>query len=299
MLATPTAEPTLLPDDPTDQIVGESADLLEAFLEAIPRIGLALVTLIVLILVAIVVRKVLRTRLTKARNESFGRVFSKLAFGLIVSTAVVFSITIVFPSVQPVDLIAGLGVFSIAIGFAFQDILSNLLAGILLLIRQPFEIGDQIEVSGHTGEVKMITIRETQLRTFDGQKIIVPNAEVYQQTLRVQTAYGPRRTVIAIGLDDHEDQDAATDVILDAIRSIDGVQADPAPQVYFTGYGDSTTDLEVRYWTAPEQAEVRRVQDKVVRAISRNLKDSGISMPSPIRELDARVSFDETINKNR
>ncbi len=173
------------------------------------------------------------------------------------------------------------------------------LTGILLLIRQPFEIGDQIEVSGHTGEVKMITIRETQLRTFDGQKIIVPNAEVYQQTLRVQTAYGPRRTVIAIGLDDHEDQDAATDVILDAIRSIDGVQADPAPQVYFTGYGDSTTDLEVRYWTAPEQAEVRRVQDKVVRAISRNLKDSGISMPSPIRELDARVSFDETINKNR
>ncbi|NNL49012.1 MAG: mechanosensitive ion channel family protein, partial [Acidimicrobiia bacterium] len=198
-------------------------------------------------------------------------------------------------SVTPGDLIAGLGVFSIAIGFAFQDILSNLLAGVLILIRQPFEIGDQIEVDGQTGTVQEITIRETQLKTFGGEKIVIPNAEVYQSIVRVQTAYGPKRTVLVVGLDDHEDQENATQVVLDAVRSVDGVKSDPPPQVFFTGFGDSTTNFDLRYWTDPEQATVRQVQDKVVRSVSRALKEAGIDMPSPITELDARSSFKEAL----
>lgn len=295
LLATPTEDPTVLPSAPGEEVTAATGNIVESLLEAIPRLVLAVVVLAVVIGIALLLRRVLRKRLTEARNESFGNVFSKLAYGLVVVAGVLLATSILLPSIAPGDLLAGLGVFSIAIGFAFQDILSNLLAGILLLLRQPFEIGDQIEVSGHTGTVEEITIRETQIKTFKGEKIIVPNAETYQQTIRVQTAYGPKRTDLVIGLEDDQDQDVVTDVILDALQPVEGVLDDPEPQVYFTGYGDFSTNCDVRYWTQPQQAEVRGVQDRVVRAISRALTQTGIPMPSPIREIDARSSLKDAL----
>lgn len=265
----------------------------DSFVDALPRIGIGVGIVVLAWIVARVVRRFVTPRLAARRTESFGRVIGKLIGYTIVAIGTLIGAIVIFPSFKPVDVLAGLGIFSIAIGFAFQDILSNLLAGILLLIRQPFQSGDQIEVSGQRGTVEEITIRETQIRTFDGEKVLIPNAEVYQNVIRVQTAYGPKRTTLAIGFDDWEDLDEAAEVVLGAIRDIDGVESDPAPQAYFSEFGESTTNMDVRYWTAPEQAEVRRVQDQVIRSIGRALKEAGISMPSPIRELDARDSVRE------
>ncbi len=283
------------PDDPAagdaaGQASEEAQNLLEAFLEALPRIGIGLAIILVTYALGKLLRRVLEPRLAERRSKSFGRVISRLIGYGVITVGFVIGVTAIFPSVQPVDLMAGLGIFSIAIGFAFQDILSNLLAGLLLLIRQPFESGDQIEVSGQRGTVQGITIRETQIKTFDGEKIIIPNAEVYQNVIRVQTAYGPKRTSLTIGLDDWEDLDRAADIIVDATRGVDGVESDPEPQAYFFEFGDSTTNLQLRYWTQPEQAEVRRVQDGVIRAVAKALREAEISMPSPITEIDARDS---------
>ena len=152
-------------------------------------------------------------------------------------------------------------------------------------------------MSGQRGTVQGITIRETQIKTFDGEKIIIPNAEVYQNVIRVQTAYGPKRTTIGVGLDDWEDLDRAADVIRAALDDIAGIQTDPPPQVYFHEFGDSTTNLEVRYWTQPDQAEVRRVLDAAIRSIAAALRAADISMPSPITELDARESVTNAMSK--
>ncbi|MEO6651354.1 MAG: mechanosensitive ion channel family protein [Ilumatobacteraceae bacterium] len=234
--------------------------------------------------------------LASRRTESFGTVVAKLIGYLVVIASVLVAAVVIFPSFKPVDVLSGLGIFSIAIGFAFQDILSNLLAGILLLIRQPFHAGDEIEVSGQHGTVEQITIRETQIRTYDGEKVLIPNAEVYQNVIRVQTAYGPKRTTLVIGLDDWEDLDRAADVALGAIRDIDGVEADPPPQAYFNSFGDSVTNMDLRFWTQPQQAEVRRVQDQVVRLVGRALKEAKIPMPSPITELDVRASVKDLLS---
>lgn len=287
----PSPTETVAPTDVTGNVTQEAKNLIEAAIESLPRIGIALVILVVGYGVAVGLRAFARRRLFGGRSESFTRVFSKMIYAAVIVVASLLAVTTVFPSVAPVDVLAGLGVFSIAIGFAFQDILSNLLAGILLLIRQPFEEGDQIEVGGVRGTVQGITIRETQIRTFDGEKVVIPNADVYTGVITVQTAYGPSRTVLGIGFDDWEDFDVATDVILEAVGSVDGVLADPGPEVFFKEFGDSTTNCDVRYWTDPDQATVRSVQDRVVRAIGAGLAEAGISMPSPITELDARASL--------
>ena len=293
------------PDDTEDatgtdaaaNVSEESGEILEALLEALPRIGIGLVIFVIALIIAKLLRRFLTPFLSKRRTDSFGRVVTKLIAWTVLAFGFLFGVAAIFPSVKPVDLLAGLGIFSIAIGFAFQDILSNLLAGILLLIRQPFEAGDQIEVSGERGTVQAITIRETQIKTFDGEKIIIPNAEVYQNVIRVQTAYGPKRTTIMIGLEDWADLDAAAEVILEATRGVDGVESDPAPQAFFFEFGDSTTNLDLRYWSQPEQADVRAVQDRVIRSVGRALKDAKIPMPSPIREIDSRPSLDRSLGQ--
>ncbi|WP_436795858.1 mechanosensitive ion channel family protein [Actinospongicola halichondriae] len=255
------------------------------------RIGVGLGVVIVAYIVSRVTRRVLEPRLTARQTPSFGRVVSRLVGWGIVSVAVIFAVTLASPSVKPVDFIAGLGVFSIALGFAFQDILSNLLAGVLLIIRQPFQQGDQIEVNGFTGTVEGITIRETTLKTFDGQRVIVPNADVYQSAIQVLTAFGERRTSLEIGVGYDDDLGVAEDVILDACRGVEGVLADPEPQAYLIGLGDNAVVFDLRYWTDPHQADVRRVEHLVFRAVKERLDAEGLDMPFPVRTIEAAPSL--------
>ncbi len=285
----------------TDPIVdgGEVAagfeNLVDGLLRALPRLGIAVVALAIAWGAKVVLVKVLEPRLAAYRTPSFGKVFSRIigwtAFGVIA----VLGLTVLFPSIQPVDLLAGLGIFSIAIGFAFQDILSNLLAGLLLLIRQPFTGGDQIQVGDHVGTVQEINVRETVLKRFDGQEVIIPNADVYQSAIRVQTAYELARIDLPVGFGYDDDVDTALEVALEAARGVDGVLDDPAPQAYLTGFGGSSMDFDLRVWAAPSQAERRRIQHELVRAIKYAYDEHGIDIPFPIRTLDIAASTREAL----
>lgn len=259
------------------------------------RIGVAVGIVVVAWLVSRVLRRFLEPRLAARQTPSFGRVVSRLIGWAVVTVAVIVAVTLAAPSVKPVDFIAGLGIFSIALGFAFQDILSNLLAGLLLIIRQPFQQGDQIEIDGFTGTVEGITIRETTLKTFDGQRVIVPNADVYQSAIQVRTAFESRRTSLEIGVGYEDDLDAAETAILEAAGSVEGVLDDPAPQAYLIGLGDNAVLFDLRYWTAPEQADVRWIEHLVFKAVKERLDADGIDMPFPVRTLEAAPSLVEAL----
>ena len=139
---------------------------MDAFLDALPRLATALAVLVVGWVAGAITRRLVRPQLRRRRAPSFSAVVSKLIGWAVGVAGTIVAVTIAFPSVQPVDVLAGLGVFSIAAGLAFQDILSNLLAGLLLIFRQPFVSGDQIAVGEHEGTVEEISIRETSIRTF-------------------------------------------------------------------------------------------------------------------------------------
>ncbi|MFP3354118.1 mechanosensitive ion channel, partial [Pseudoalteromonas sp. SIMBA_153] len=97
----------------------------------------------------------------------------------------------------PAKLIGALGIGSVAIGFAFKDIFQNLLSGILLLISEPFRIGDQIVSGDYEGTVEDIKIRATTIRTYDGRQVVIPNSDLYTSALTVNTAYKQRRLQVA------------------------------------------------------------------------------------------------------
>ncbi len=278
-------------DSPTEEVTDSASSMLEGFLETLPRLGIALAVVVLAWIVSRVVRMILFRALDGHQTPSFQRVMSKLGGWLVFGLGVLIAMTVAFPSVKPVDLLAGLGIFSVAVGFAFQDILENTLAGVLLLFRQPFESGDQIDVQGQQGTVEAITIRETRMKTFDGRMVIIPNRDVYKSVIVVQTHYEVRRLNFVVGVAYENDADEARQVVVDALASVDGIRSDPAPEALINQLNVSTVDIDARFWTDAPQHNARVVLDKAIRAVKDALDAKGIEMPADIIALQATPSF--------
>ncbi len=275
----------------TEEVAASASDLWSSFVGSLPRVGVAIVIIIFGWAAAKGVRWLLRRYFESRNTASFAQVMSKVGGWVIVSLATLIAITVTFPSVKPVDLLAGLGFFSVAVGFAFQDILENTLSGVLLLFRQPFQTGDQIEVQNRTGTVEAITIRETRIKTFDGQLIVIPNRDVYKSVIRVQTHYEDRRLSFTVGIAYENDAHEACDVIVDALSQVEGVADDPPPDAITSELGVSTVNIEARFWCRPQQRDALIVLDRAIKAVKAALDEHGIEMPADIVALQATPSF--------
>lgn len=279
----------------TEELTESATSAWTTFVESLPRVGIALLVLVGFVLAGRAIRPVVRWWLLRHRTKSFATVFARVTQGMMTVLGVLLAITVVFPSVQPVDVLAGAGLLTVAAGFAFQDVLSNLLAGILLLFRQPFVGGDQIEVDDVAGTVQEINIRETVIRTFDGRRVLLPNSKVYAAVIAVQTGYDAIRTSFVVGLAYEADLGEARRTALDAVSGVEGVLDDPAPDALLTTLGVSTVDLEVRFWTVPQQIELLRVRDRAIEAVKVAMDEAGIEMPTEIVALQATASFEAAL----
>ena len=259
--------------------------------EALPRVGIAIGVFAAFMLVGRLVRPFVRGRLERRRTPSFARVFAKLTSSAMSVAGLLLAVTIVFPSVRPVDVLTGAGVLTIAAGFAFQDILQNMLAGVLLLFRQPFRGGDQITVGEATGTVEEINLRETVITTFDGRRILVPNAQVYTNVIRVQTAHHTVRTSFRVGIAYEADMALARRVAVEAVARVPGVVPEPSPEALYSKLDSSTVDLDVQFWSSPRQLELRRTLDRAIEAVKSAFDAYSIEMPSQVVALQATSSL--------
>ncbi len=192
---------------------------------------------------------------------------------------------VVFPSVKPESVLAGLGLSSIAIGFAFKDVVENFFAGFLILLREPMEIGDVVECNDVEGRVEEITIRDTMIRKLDGQCVLVPNAMLFKNPVTIRTDREKRRVSIACGVSYDADLDEARQVILEATQGASTVLDEPKVQVLAQQFGGSSIDFDVLWWTASQPMELRQSRDEVVRCIKSALDQAGIEIPFPQRVL--------------
>ncbi|MGK7942701.1 MAG: mechanosensitive ion channel family protein [Crocosphaera sp.] len=217
------------------------------------------------------------------KSHSLQILLTKTSYVFIWVAGVLFAAVVAFPGLRLGDIIATLGLSSVAIGFAFQDIFKNFLAGILLLIQEPFRINDQIIVGEYEGTVESISIRTTQIRTYQGERVLLPNSTVFTSAVQVRTAFNHRRTDLGVGVDYNTSLPKAKTILLRTIYEIDDILETPEPEIDLVNFGDSSIDLVVRYWTAPSQAVVRRVQSETMMAIKAAFDAADISIPYPIR----------------
>jgi small conductance mechanosensitive channel len=254
---------------------------IEGFWWVLPNLGIALVVSgLFLVAAGIVRRAVLRVFKRRARPDLAIMLAGAARWGVIGLGFLVVA-TIIFPSISPANLLSTLGIGSIAIGFAFKDILQNWLAGLLILLRQPFRTGDQIIVGKHEGTVEHIEARATLIKTYDGRRVIIPNSAVYTDAVTVNTAFPLRRSQYDVGIGYGDDIDRACEVILAAIRNVEGVAQDPPPETFAWELSGSTVNLRVRWWTHSKRSEVVRTQGRVIRVMKQALGDAGIDLPFP------------------
>ena len=261
--------------------------------------NLLLATLIVLVAVA---AGRLSRRLTKkllasfSDNASINSLVSTLVHIGVLAVGLFVALGVLRLDKTVTSLLAGAGIVGLALGFAFQDIAANFIAGVIMAVRKPIALGDVIESNGHFGTVTTINLRSTELRTPQGQMVLVPNKDVFQQSLVNYSVVGQRRVDLAVGVSYGDDLAKVREVTLAAVRGVANVLQDPPVELWYTGFGDSSINFEVCYWVDYErQAQYRAAVSDGVMAIKRAFDEHDITIPFPIRTLDFGIKGGERL----
>jgi small conductance mechanosensitive channel len=267
--------------EPIGLMMAKLSSFADGFFIQLPNIIAALLFLAVAWWMAHLVARAIARIAVHRNRPDLGDLLGSLARGAVLVAAFLFAAAIVFPSIHPGDVFATLGIGSVAIGFAFKDILQNLLAGILLLINRPYRRGDQIVVKDYEGTVERIESRATLIRTYDGRRVVIPNSDIYTSPVVVNTAFEKRRDEIIIGIGYGDDPAAAIDIFVVALAAVDGVLTDPACEVLPWALNDSTVDLKARWWADSARTEQVHVRARVVLALFKAAAANGIDLPFP------------------
>ncbi|BDA75633.1 hypothetical protein CAL7716_097990 [Calothrix sp. PCC 7716] len=179
-------------------------------------------------------------------------------------------------------LVGTLGLTSVAIGFSLRDVLSNYFSGIILLASRPFRLGDQIIIKEFEGTVTQIQLRATTLKTYDGRVVYIPNQEVFSATITNNTACTTRRNTLTVGIGYESDITRAKEIINEAVLAVEGVEADPKPDILVRELAASTVNIEVRFWINSRRLPFLEMTSLVAQAIKEALMQAGVDMPTDI-----------------
>lgn len=186
-------------------------------------------------------------------------------------------------SVRLGPLLGALGIGGLAVAFAAQSILENFMSSIILQIRRPFRRGDQILTNGLDGIVEDVNFRTVSLRTYSGERVLVPSAMVLRNPITNHTVLGRRRTTLQVGISYDVELDKALPLIAKTVAGAEGVLAQPAPEAFVEEFAESTINIAVRFWHQPDMATMWKVRSAVAVAIKAALDAANVEMPFPQR----------------
>ena len=269
--------------NPVTALTDKLSAIVEGFFYILPNIGIGVVVLGLFVVAGWAVRRSITGVLSTRDRTDLGVLLGGFARWALVLFGVLVAATIIFPSVKPADLFSALGIGSVAIGFAFKDILQNWLSGLLILYRQPFGRGDQIRSGEFEGTVEAIEARATLLRTYDGQRVVIPNSDIYTRAVTVRTAYPNSRSEYYVGIGYGDNVERACQVIRQSLGRVPGVEGDPAPEAIPWELAGSSVNIRVRWWCKSPRADVVRTRGAVIAAIKSDLGRAGIDLPFPTR----------------
>lgn len=243
------------------------------------RLTVAIAVIAAFVLLARLTTPVVCRVLDRRRRPSYTRVFSGLFRVAVVLIGCLFSLTLAFPSVRVADVLAIFGVISVAAGFAFKDTFENLLAGALLLLRDPFKSGDQVTIAERDGTVEGVTVRETLLRGHDGRRYFIPNAKVMTGVIEVETDGSVRRQSFSLLLAPTTDFASLRSIVRDAVAGAEGVCAEPAVDVVLVDVVEGEVEVEGRFRSGSRRREATAARDAAIAAAVAALHEHGVPFP--------------------
>lgn len=272
--------------NPVNILLHRLQELVAQFIRVLPQLLIGVVVLLITWLAAKFARRIADRLLRHTQVRGALVNLAETLIGVLIwVVGLMVASSIVLPGVTPANLLAVVGLGSVAVGFAFKDIFENFLAGVLIMLRRKMRIGDMIECQDVAGKVEHITLRDTYLRHLSNELVLVPNAYLFKNPVKILTDEAKRRHQVEVGVGYDVDLDEAARVIDGAVRSVELVDASKRIDVFAKEFGDSSMTFVVRWWAGSAPYDAHRSRDAVVRAIKAALDDAGMEIPFPYRTL--------------
>ena len=256
--------------------------MIKGFIQLLPQLIIAAVIIVLTwalakLAVRLAVRAMAHTPLRLDLRQLI-QTLTRLAVWIV---GLMIAMTVAIPSLTPAGLFAGLGVGALAIGFAFQDIFENFLAGVLIMMREKMHIGDSIECNSIQGQVEKITLRETHIRQASGELTIVPNSMLFKNPVKILTDRDVRRTEIMVGVSYDADLAQVREIIRGAVRATEHVDLSKPIDVFPVQFSASSIDFQVLWWADAKASDLRGIKGGVMEAIKQALDAARIEIPYP------------------
>lgn len=263
-------------------------ELWNKFIEAGPRYLVAIAILLIAWLIAKLAGTLIRKSIGRTSTQGHVDILiARTVSGIILGLGLLLALSEIGMSLT--GLLAALGLASVGIGFALQDILSNLFAGIILLLQHPFTIGDQVMIGQEEGTVENVRIRDTQILTYEGERVFIPNQTVFSNPIINYTSTPSLRIDVRVGIRYEEDVDKARRLIKEVLESIKGILDQPEPAVLIEAESEALI-LVARFWMDSDRNRRLKVQSDVLELIVKSFNSAGITIPYPIRTIEFHPS---------
>lgn len=281
-----------------EEVMSKLESWLNTLISMLPEMVVALFVLLLFFGIGKLARKAVHKLLSRATmNKTVIDLLETVAGIIVVGLGTFIALGVLNLDGAVTSLLAGAGIVGLALGFAFQDIASNFISGIILTIRHPFGIGDIIETKDIYGTVKKLNLRNTILETPQGQVVYIPNKIVFENPLTNFTSDGQRRIDLACGVSYGDDLQKARSLAIEAIEELEGYNGDRDILFFYEEFGGSSINFKVCFWvnfrTNPDFLDMR---SEAIMAISEKFNEHDIMIPFPIRTLDFGIRGGEKLD---
>ena len=280
-------------------VLEKLASWLDTLIIMLPNFGAAILIVIAAALLARLVRHVVEGVLGRAsRYHHVNRLLATISYILVLGTGLFIALGVLNLDKTVTSLLAGVGIIGLALGFAFQDIAANFISGVLLSIRRPFREGEIVESNDYTGVISELNLRATHIRTFQGQLVIIPNKDVFQNPLVNFSRQRRRRVDLVCGVAYGDDLERAREIAVEAISGLEMRDSSREVELFYDEFGESSINFKLRFWIDfAKQTDFLHAQSEAIMRLKRAFDENDITIPFPIRTLDFGVVGGEKLSE--
>ena len=278
-------------------LLGKLEHWVEIGIAMLPNAFVAVFVMVASYFAAKVVKLVAQRIVTRFSDKvAINNLLATLMYLFTIGTGVIMALNVLHLEQTVTSLLAGAGIITLALGFAFQDITANFISGILIAFRKPIQVGDIIQTDDFIGEVEKIDLRITMIHTFQGLHVMIPNKDVFQSAITNYTKTSNRRIDLAVGVSYADDLEKVKEVALAAVKDLPHRIPDTAPQLFYDEFGDSSINFTLMIWVHyRSEIEYLEAKSECIIAIKKAFDLHGITIPFPIRTLDFGIKGGERL----
>ncbi|WP_417266328.1 mechanosensitive ion channel family protein [Brumimicrobium sp.] len=282
-----------------DLVINKVTHWTEDLVVMLPNFVLAIIVMVLFVFLGKLSKSIISKVLFKTlNNRSLSSLISRIIYLIVLTIGAFAALSLMNLDKTVTSLLAGAGILGLALGFAFQDIATNFIAGFFMAAKRPFKIGQVIHCEGHSGIIKHIGIRTTEIASFQGQEIIIPNKLLFQNPLINDSENVYKRIDLEVGVSYGEDLERVRDITIDAVKNIPNIQKDKEISLFYKEFGGSSINFTIMIWVEfKSQLEFLNSQSEAIIAIKKAYDSEDIMIPFPIRTLDFGIKGGEKLNE--